>query len=511
LKKGEATQSEFAALQASIKDEGRSEDDKNDRIKFVKKIESLNIPFATESSTDKQKKEEELKKKAEAKERETQEKQVKAEAAKKSFETFASDPTKSFSFLQNKDEKRTAVEKFKQSKDPSLQAFAKKIEEDDKITSELDASKKVIEDRRGGLTSQVQKGISQSSLSDKEKTEATSILDRFKKGEIDTNSKELDKFGIRQGLTDAAGGEDKFIQQAGMTAKEETDLKNLKERSKKSKAGLVTAGKENIGAVNTALYKDQVAPGIVDMVKDPFEREKVRKYNEVVQRRQSAESEVATIDANAEDTKSKEGARKAVTEKIRKQLKTNTSISAEQRLRDSSLLTRFEAGEIGADDKELATSGLRGRLVAEAGGEENFKNLNKSGNAKEQQQRREEATKRAEKAKEEEGSMLTSIMPILEKLTGVVNAMTSQKDAASASQNDPDKKPEGAAGQPVPPTVEKREVLATINVNVQGPLTDSQLAQTKPFIVSTVQETVRNGASNSGMPSPNYGPPTATA
>jgi TP901 family phage tail tape measure protein len=505
---GKATKQEFEAIKASVTGEGakgKSELDLRQTRSFIKEIESLGVPenlIDATAYTDE--KEKAFAEKSKRSEQQAKLKNAAAAQARTRIEDLAADPTGTFEFLKDDKQKQAAVAKFKKSKDPKLEALGKKIEEDDANKKRLEEAKKLTEERKGAFgqtVEDVRRGLSQD-LSKEDTAAANEALNKFKKGEINIDDESLKKYGLDQQLkqTDVQFKQQNY--QDALKAQEAARNKSLA-----SGKAIKDMGRGAVGAVNNAVYGDQVTPGIMQMVKDPKGQEAIKAYNASVVERDAKREQLSGIDASLQEAQSADTLRQQAASKVKGDLsKASATMKPEQlsQYQDTQYaLSQYRSGKIDIKDKSLDS--VRSQLIQAAGGEEKFNEMNaKSGKTKDLQTQREQIAKELASGESKTAQLETMMMEYLKTVTGAAN----QRDTAQTMGPDGKPKEEGTSTQQS--TTEKREVTSNINIKIEGSaITPEFQSQLKPVIVAEVQNAFREVNKNSGEAPPLTGPPTA--
>jgi TP901 family phage tail tape measure protein len=510
---GKATKQEFEAIKASVTGEGakgKSELDLKQTRSFIKEIESLGVPEnlidATAYTDEKQKA---LAEKSKRSEQQAKLKNAAAVQAKTRIEDLAADPTGTFEFLKDDKQKQAAVAKFKKSKDPKLEALGKKIEEDDANKKRLEEAKKLTEERKvafGQTVEDVRMGLSQD-LSQEDTAAANEALNKFKKGEINIDDESLKKYGLDQQLkqTDVQFKQQNY--QDALKAQEAARNKSLA-----SGKAVKDMGRGAVGAVNNAIYGDQVTPGIMQMVKDPEGQKAIKAYNASVVERDAKREQLSGIDASLQEAQSADTLRQQAASKVKSDLSKNTGYGSNLKPEDMEqydqtqyALNQYRSGKIDIKDKSLDS--VRSQLIQAAGGEEKFNEMNaKSGKTKDLQTQREQIAKELASGESKTAQLETMMMEYLKTVTGAAN----QRDTAQTMGPDGKPKEEGTSTQQS--TTEKREVTSNVNIKIEGTgITPEMESRIIPIIVAEVQKINRENSMNSGQSPPVNGPAKAVA
>ena len=472
IKSGNATKSDFEALKKSLDDKGRSTEDIADRQKFIKGVEDLQIPFAEDNQATLAEKKKNLETVANEKQAIADQKNAAAEVAKKNVENFAGDPSQTLKFLQNPEQKADALRKLKESKDPNLKSLGEKITSLDLKKEEL----KKIKDQEelSGLA------FSKTPLNEQQMK---------RKAELES---------------------------AGVKAEELST--SQKDRKKELEAGIgkdtnaiIAEGKRSYGAINSTLYKDQVAPGVLDLVQKPEDKAKVESYNAKVLERQAQESQLSTTNEEITGIQAQEAQRRKVSSAFLAD--TGSSMSLDEKY---AVTSRFNKGEITAEQANEQTGGaLKNAYKSVTNKEEGFENLNNIGNIQTKLGNRERLQQGVEKAKAEESELSKAMQPVLEAITGFANAQAAATEAqTAAAQEEKAKKEAGQEAGTSTAEGGEKKITATSNINVTvtgGSLTDSHVAQLEQNLKTYSVETVNIAFKNAGLPAPNLGPVETTA
>ena len=518
VKEGNFSQKEFEDLQASskqynINDRGekvknvnaqgvqRSERELSVRAAFVQGLTDSGVKFKGDDQAEAAERARLVEQKKIADEKAKQKREA-ATSQITRLENQAADPTGTFEFLKDPKEKKAALEKFKQSKDPRLQELAKKIEQDDLNKERVGYAKELTKKREGEIgqtVEDVRMGLSSQDLSPTDTIAANEALNKFKSGEIGIEDESLKKYG----LTDKLKQTNVETQQKDYQAALQEE-KAARDRSLASGKAVRDMGQGAIGAVNSTLYGNQVTPGIMAMVKDPKGQKAIKDFNASVVQRDAKREELSGVDASLQEAQSADTLRQQAASKVKGDLsKASAGMKPEQlsQYQDTQYaLSQYRSGKIDIKDKSLDS--VRGQLIDAAGGTEEFNKMNsKSGKTEDLQAKRDQIAKALASEESNTSKLEAIMMEYLKTVTGAAN----QRDTAESMG--PDGKPKGAET-----TTEKKEITSNVNIKIEGSGVTPELeSQIRPIIVAEIQNTLRESNKNSGQPPPQTGPVTAVA
>jgi hypothetical protein len=471
VKEGQVTKKDMELLEASVKDASRSAEDIADRSKFIAGVKELNIPLLDESATDTEVKRKELEKKAKEQSDKAAQSAALAEVAKKNVENFAGDPSQTLKFLNNPEEKAAALKKFQDSKDPNLRNLGEKISSLDLKKAEL----KKITDQEELAT-----------LTDS-KNPLTEVQQKRKK-ELESAGVKAEKLSPEQ-------------------IKRKEELQSGVARDTNS---IIAEGKRSYGAVNSTLYKDQVAPGILDLIPKQEDKAKVEAYNAKVLERQKTEEALSTANKEVGSIQSQAAQRAKVSSAF--MADTGSKMSVDEKF---AITSRFNKGEITAEEADsMSGGGLRAAYKSVTNKDEGFENLNNVGNIKTKIGNRDQLQQSVDKAKEQESELSKAMQPVLEAITGFANAQAAATEAqTAAAQEEKTKKEAGQDGEATPAEGGEKKITTNSNVNVTvtgGSLTDAHVVQLQEGLQTFTIDNINKAFVNAGLPAPNLGPPSAT-
>jgi len=472
VKEGQVTKEDMKLLEDSVKDASRSAEDIADRSKFIAGVKELNIPLLEESSTDTEVKRKELEKKAKEQSDKAAQSAALAEVAKKNVENFAGDPSQTLKFLNNPEEKAAALKKFQDSKDPNLRNLGEKISSLDLKKAEL---KKITDQEELATLTESKNPLTE--------------IQQKRKQELESAGVKAEKLSPEQ-------------------IKKKEELQTGIARDTNS---IIAEGKRSYGAVNSTLYKDQVAPGILDLVQKQEDKAKIEAYNAKVLERQKKEEALSTANQEVSSIESQAAQRAKVSSAF--MADTGSKMSVDEKF---AITSRFNRGEITAEEADkLSGGGLRTAYKSVTNRDEGFENLNNVGNIKTKIGNRDQLQQSVDKAREQESELSKAMQPVLEAITGFANAQAAATEAqTAAAQEEKAKKEAGQDGEATPAEGGEKKITttSTVNINVTGgPLTDPQVVQLEQNLRKYSVDTINAAFQNAGLPAPNLGPPETTA
>jgi hypothetical protein len=274
-----------------------------------------------------------------------------------------------------------------------------------------------------------------------------------------------------------------------------------------------------LGAVNRAVYGDQVAPAVMDMVKDEKGKEAIKAYNASVVQRDAKREELSGVDSSLQEAQSADTLRQKAVSTVKgdlsKQAGYGSNLKPEEYAKYEQTqfaLGQYKSGKI--DIKDASLDSVRKQLIEAAGGGKAFdemdskSGLNPNGTRKTEvlQADRKRIAEELATGESKTAELETMMMEYLKTVTGAAN----QRDTAQTMGPDGKPKEEGTTTQQS--TIEKREVTSNINIKIEGSaMTPEFQSQLRPVIVAEVQKINRENSQNSGEQMPKNGPPAAIA
>ena len=432
-------------------------------------------------------------------ERSLSQEQLIAEAQKKAD---AKDPAKV---------RASYVEKLRGSKDKNLQGVAAKIDKLDKKKAELASLK--------GKT-----------LTVDDEEELKTLQDEVKSfDKADSNRKELDQLRMKGSagtLTESDQERKKQLEgtqadDAKTLATEITPQKKarmqelqgkekntkrqaeLKGEVKKATEDVARATDENMGAINSELFKGQVAPVIMDQIQKPQDKAKVEAFNAKVVERQDQEAQLDPVNKNIADIEAKRKERGKVANAAMGMMGEDKDGKKQE------LINKFTRGEITAEEANKQTGGALkqayDKVIPKKEGQ-TFEDLNNVGNIKDEKAKKAQIEKQVAKTKEEENTLGAAIKPLVDAVANLTNAQGAATEAAAAFQNA--QNPQGAEGGAAAVATTNINSTSQVNVNITGEgITPEIIEKLKPAILAIVAEHSRATASEAGKPPPASPPP----
>jgi hypothetical protein len=483
-----------------------------------------------------------LKKEIETDEKVLSEDQLIADAQKKAD---AQDPAKV---------RASYVAKLKGSKDKNLQGVAAKIEKLDKKKTELDSlkGKTLTGDDKKELTdledqarsfdktesnkselSELRRKSTLGSLTDSDKERKKQLEEEVVPVEkAESNKSELSNLKKIEEYTILSSEQQKRKKELELTADEDAKIleraknpitpekkarmqelqgkaKNtereaqLKGEVKKGTEDVARATDENMGAINSELFKGQVAPIIMDQIQKPQDKKKVEAFNAKVVERQDQEAQLDPINKNIADIEAKRKERGKVA---------NAAIGMMGEDKDGKkqeFINKFTRGEITAEEANKQTGGALkeayNKVIPKKEGQ-TFEDLNNVGNIKDEKAKKAQIEKQVAKTKEEENTLGAAIKPLVDAVANLTNAQGAATEAAAAFQNA--QNPQGAEGGAAAVATTNINSTSQVNVNITGEgITPEIIEKLKPAILAIVAEHSRATASEAGKPPPASPPP----
>ena len=360
-----------------------------------------------------------------------------------------------------------------------------------------------------------------------------------------------------------------FRRKIAGTPEAKKKAETLKTQIDAEKQALGASYDKNRGAIDQTLYKDQVAPMLVEQIANPEDRVKVAEFNDKVQERQAKEAELDPVNKKIADIEAKRKERSAVASEAGKALTgdgadndkkraifakftsgeltaeeankqsggqlgaafdrvsknrmnkqaadqakadlATSGDSVEERTRKKEIYGKFSRGEITQEEADKQTGGGLKAAFAKVVPDQNapeFKDLNNVGNIKEEEKRKAEIEKQVAKTKEEENTLGAAIKPLLDAVTALTAAQTATKEGEAAGATTG----EGGAAQTDQGGERKITSTSTVNVSVTGgSLSDPQIVELEERMRKYQTDTINAAFANAGLPAPNLGPPATTA
>jgi hypothetical protein len=292
----------------------------------------------------------------------------------------------------------------------------------------------------------------------------------------------------------------KELQAKAKNTEKETRLKG---EVKKGTEDVARATDENMGAINSELFKGQVAPVIMDQIQKPQDKAKVEAFNAKVVERQDQEAQLDPVNKNIADIEAKRKERGKVANAAMGMMGEDKDGKKQE------LINKFTRGEITAEEANKQTGGALkqayDKVIPKKEGQ-TFEDLNNVGNIKDEKAKKAQIEKQVAKTKEEENTLGAAIKPLVDAVANLTNAQGAATEAAAAFQNA--QNPQGAEGGAAAAATTNINSTSQVNVNITGEgITPEIIEKLKPAILAIVAEHSRATASEAGKPPPASPPP----
>jgi hypothetical protein len=440
-----------------------------------------------------------LKKEIATDEKSLSEEQLIAEAQKKAD---AKDPAKV---------RASYVEKLKGSKDKNLQGVAAKIEKLDKKKAELESLKGktlTVDDKEELKT--LEDEVRSFDKADSNRKELDQLRQKASYGTLTERDQERKKQLEETQADDAKTLETEItpqkkarMQELQGKAKNTERETQLKGEVKKATEDVARATDENMGAINSELFKGQVAPVIMDQIQKPQDKAKVEAFNAKVVERQDQEAQLDPLNKNIADIEAKRRDRSKVG------FEAMAAMGPDTDGKKSDFINKFIRGEVTAEEADKQTGGALknayNKVIPKKEGQ-TFEDLNNVGNIKDEQAKKAQLEKQIATTKQEEDTLGAAIKPLIDAVANLTNAQGAATEAAAAFQNA--QNPQGAEGGAAAAATTNINSTSQVNVNITGEsITPEIIEKLKPAILAIIAEHSRATASEAGKPPPASPPP----